>query len=454
MPFLYSGRILIVDLDSKETEERPLDERLIEENLGGALVAQALYEEFESQEPLVLSTGLFTATLFPAGALGIMTAKSPITGKLAHAPFVLMGGMDIKLTGFDFIVIKGKSASPTYLWLHDELAELNDASELWGKNSWETTESIRNDLGEDLIQVLTIGVAGEKCMNSAQVILNFWGTGDKFGFGKVFGSKNLKAIASRGLGLIEISSPEEFVQKAVGLKSKIRNGAMSGKNGVLDFCHSIGAEPAKDWITPIVHRYTSCFSCQYTCNTFLKYNESPTVLDIEGVAEPGFLMTDTSSALAFKKIGLSGADTGRVIELCAKAGIEPASVAFEANKAGAKDLSGVKKILDSMVNNEVENVSPFIKNWGEDGKIFGSPFSPWTPLRPLFADFGLGQDPDKISSWWKKRNALFYILGICPIFSLIAPEIDEDTLLELIKLGAGIEKEKGFLDKIAGKLKF
>src|SRR3990167_3451381 len=107
MPFLYSGRILIVDLDSKETEERPLDERFIEENLGGALVAQALYEEFESQEPLVLSTGLFTATLFPAGALGIMTAKSPITGKLAHAPFVLMGGMEIKLTGFDFIVIKG-----------------------------------------------------------------------------------------------------------------------------------------------------------------------------------------------------------------------------------------------------------------------------------------------------------------------------------------------------------
>ena len=454
MPFLYSGRILIVDLGSKKTEERPLDETLIEENLGGALVAQRLYEEFESQEPLVLSTGLFTATLFPAGALGIITAKSPITGKLAHAPFVLMGGMEIKLTGFDFIVIKGKSASPTYLWLHDELADLQDASELWGKNSWETTESIRNDLGEDLIQVLTIGAAGEKGRNSAQVILNFWGTGDKFGFGKVFGSKNLKAIASRGLGLIEISSPEEFVQKAVELKSKIKNGVIFGKNGVLDFCQSIGVEPAKDWITPAVHRYTSCFSCPYTCNTFLKYNESPTVLDMGGVAEPGFLMTDTSSALAFKKIGLSGADTGRVLELCAKLGIEPATAAFEANKAGVKDLSGVKKILDSMVNNEVENVSPFIKNWGEDGKNFESPFSPWAPLRPLFTDFGLGQDPEKNSVWWKKRNAIFYILGICPIFSLMTPEIEENNLLEFIRLGTGIDKEKGFLDKIVGKLKF
>jgi aldehyde:ferredoxin oxidoreductase len=365
-----------------------------------------------------------------------------------------MGGMDLKLSGFDFVVIKGKSESPVYLWLHDELADIQDASGLWGKDSWETTQSIRNDLGEDLIQVLTIGTAGEKGMDSAQVILNYWGTGDKFAFGKVFGRKNLKAIASRGLGLIEIASPEEFVHKSVELKSKIKNGVMAEKNGVLDFCQSIGVEPAKDWISPVVHRYTSCFSCSYTCNTFLKYNESPTVVEISGVDEPGFLMTDTSSAIALRKCGLSPADAGRTLELCAKLGIEPASAAREISRAGEKEFPGIKKILDSMLNNEVENIPPHIKNWGEDGKLFESPFSPWTPLKPLFADFGLDKDSGEISSWWKKRNAIFYILGVCPVFSLMTPEIGEEALLEFLKLGTGIDKEKGFLDKLIGKLKY
>src|SRR3989304_5720136 len=98
MPFLYSGRILIADLDSQKCEERLFDEGFIEENLGGALAGQILYEEFKSDEPLIISTGPFTATMFPAGALGVITGKSPITGKLAHSPFVLMNGMDLKLS--------------------------------------------------------------------------------------------------------------------------------------------------------------------------------------------------------------------------------------------------------------------------------------------------------------------------------------------------------------------
>ena len=332
MPFLYSGRILLADLDSQTTEERSFEDSFIEENLGGALVGQVLYKEFEGDEPLVISTGPFTSTMFPAGALGVITGKSPITGKLAHSPFVLLNGMDLKLSGFDFLVIKGKAKNPTYLWLHDEIADIQDASELWGKDTWQTTDTIRKDLGEDLIQILTIGAAGEKGRNSAQVISNYWGTGDKWGFGKVFGDKKLKAIASRGLGLIEIANPVESVRMANSLKSKIKNGNIAGKNGILDFCTSIGAEPANEWLAPVLHRYKGCFACPYNCNTYLKYNEKPSVLAMDGVEEPGFLMTDISSALILRKSGMSAADAGRTLELCARLGIEPAAAAREVVK--------------------------------------------------------------------------------------------------------------------------
>lgn len=453
MPFLYSGRILVADLNSQTTEERSFENSFIEENLGGALAGQVLYHEFEVDEPLVISTGPFTSTMFPAGALGVITGKSPITGKLAHSPFVIMNGMDLKLSGFDFLVIKGKAENPTYLWLHDEIADVKDASGLWGKDTWETTDAIRKDLGEDLIQVLTIGAAGEKGRNSAQVISNYWGTGDKWGFGKVFGDKKLKAIASRGLGLVEIANPDEFVSRANSLKSKIKNGNIAGKNGIMDFCASIGAEPEKEWITPVLHRYRGCFACPYNCNTYLKYNESPSVIAMDGVEEPGFLMTDISSALTLRKSGMSASDAGRVLELCARLGLEPASAAGEVAKAGAKDFSGAKKVIEALIDKNIENTSPYKMNWGDDAGSFESSFSPWLPLRPLFSDFGLGSDKEKISAWWKRRNSLSYILGICPIFSLMSPEMGENDILEFIKSGLGIDKGDSFLSEIVGKLK-
>ena len=453
MPFLYSGRILVADLDSQTTEERSFEDSFIEENLGGALAGQVLYEEFAGDEPLVISTGPFTSTMFPAGALGVITGKSPITGKLAHSPFVLINGMDLKLSGFDFLVLKGKAQNPTYLWLHDEIADIQDASQLWGKDTWKTTDAIRKDLGEDLIQVLTIGAAGEKGRNSAQVISNYWGTGDKWGFGKVFGDKKLKAIASRGLGLIEIANPDESVRMANSLKSKIKNGNIAGKNGILDFCTSIGAEPAREWLAPALHRYKGCFACPYNCNTFIKYNENPSVVAMNGVEEPGFLMTDISSALILKKSGMSAADAGRTLELCARLGIEPASAANEAAKSGAKDFQSAKKAIETLIERDIENISPYKRNWGNDAEAFESLFSPWAPLRPLFSDFGLGGDVEKISTWWKRRNSLSYILGICPIFSIMSPEMGENDMLAFIKSGLGIDKGNGFLSELIGKLK-
>ena len=66
-------------------------------------------------------------------------------------------------------------------------------------------------VGDDLVQVLAIGRAGETGSDLAEVSINFWASGDRWGFGHVFGQKRLKLIAVRGMGLLEIAEPEEFL---------------------------------------------------------------------------------------------------------------------------------------------------------------------------------------------------------------------------------------------------
>jgi len=84
MSDLFSGRAAIVNLAAKEVQEEYLEDDFFEEHLGGASANLALYEKYADDDPVVLGIGPLTGTLAPAGSLGILTGKSPITGKVSH----------------------------------------------------------------------------------------------------------------------------------------------------------------------------------------------------------------------------------------------------------------------------------------------------------------------------------------------------------------------------------
>ncbi|MGB9628727.1 MAG: aldehyde ferredoxin oxidoreductase N-terminal domain-containing protein, partial [Thermodesulfobacteriota bacterium] len=195
MEYLASNKIGIIDLATSKITEEGLDEDLVKERIGGAGITHLLYEKYKDEDPIILGTGLFTGTLVPASALSLITAKSPLTGRVCHTPITLYAGMELKYSGFDYLVIKGNASKPVYLWIHDGIADLNDASEVWGKDVWASTDVIRELLGDLLIQVLGIGKAGESGSDFAQVQINYWPSGDRWGFGKLFGQKKLKLVA-------------------------------------------------------------------------------------------------------------------------------------------------------------------------------------------------------------------------------------------------------------------
>ncbi len=412
MEYLSTNKIAIVDLANSKVSDQELDEDLVKEKMAGAGITTALYEQYQNEDPIVLGTGLLTGTLTPASALGMITARSPLTGKVCHAPFTLYAGLELKYSGFDYVVIKGKSQKPVYLWIHDGVADISDAKEVWGKDVWTSTDTIRELMGDQLVQVLTIGKAGESESDFAQVCINYWASGDRWGFGKLFGQKKLKGVALRGMSLLEVSDAEGFVQQCKGLLSALKAGAFAGKKGIAELSVAVGEEDIQKWLAPLVHRHVSCFNTPFPTNTFVFLDEDPGLLKESEKNEPGFLVTDIYGLLGFKKLGLSAADACALLRECARYGIDAVAVAELSQKVGKKKPDEIKKSFSGL-KGSLENI----------GK---GTFSPWCP------NFG------RPAGEWERRQAVAYIFGIHPIFAMMAPELSEGKLIELANIGTGL----------------
>jgi len=413
MEYLASDKIAIVDLATRDISEDELDEDLVLDKIGGAAITKHLYDQYESEDPIVLGAGLLTGTLVPGACLGVMTAKSPSTGKVSHVPLNLDAGMEFKYSGFDYLVIKGKADKPVYLWIHDGILDINDADDLWGKDTWTATDHIRGEMGDDLIQVLSIGEAGEKGSDLAQIGINYWQSPDRLGFGKLFGAKNLKLVAIRGMGLLEISEPEAFVEDCAELIAAIRANPAGEKQGIAAAAAALGEADLSDWLGPLTHRHMACFNTPVATNTFIFTDEDPSLLKESAVVEPGVLLTDISPLVAFKNAGLSAKDAGSVLKACAKYGIDGAAVAELSAKSGLTDPGEIEKSFPDL-KGPVESAGKSI-------------FSPWAAL---------GQE---INENWERRQAVAYILGLHPIWFQMATEVSDEKLLDLAGLGTEME---------------
>ncbi|MEI6125229.1 MAG: aldehyde ferredoxin oxidoreductase N-terminal domain-containing protein [Pseudomonadota bacterium] len=424
----YNGTILIVDLEARSCNTEELSQELIEKALGGAAINMELYGQYADRDPLILGSGFLTATFAPAACCGVMTAKSPVTGSIAHVPFGWQTGVELKLTGFDFVVILGKAAGPVRLWLHAGLSDINDSTVLWGKAVWEAVVKLRELYGDDMIQSFVIGRAGENKSTLAQVSENYWGSKDKAGLGAVFGAKNLKAVAMRGLGALEVA--EGFFQKCMELKQAISGGPSKGKAGIKDVGAALGIDAAAlDRIKSLTHRNDAGFNCPYPYYTFLKYNEAPTAMDMKGSKEPGCLISDLTGFAALHSAGL---DAAKAMEACYRLGLEPAAAGNLLKKQGASDPAALDKLAGE---GKSEGPAPWpIQNSNESSiRGISKAFSTAVPPRAIFG-------PDGDAAWWLKRQAAAYVLGIDPFIILMAPEMTEEKLVELVKISAEWEE--------------
>jgi aldehyde:ferredoxin oxidoreductase len=220
MGYGYAGKTLEVDLTSQRVEKKPtvkyFDVGLFVGGKGfGAL---ALWRElkphvdpFSPENIVVFATGPLTGTLCPSVRMCIVT-KSPLTNTFCDSHIGGHLGPEIKFAGYDVILVKGKSERPVYLWINDEEVEICDAKHLWGLDTFQTEERIREERKDPTIRVACIGPAGEKLVKFALVNTERYRHAGRGGVGAVMGSKNLKALAVKGSGQIRIHNLEVFTQ--------------------------------------------------------------------------------------------------------------------------------------------------------------------------------------------------------------------------------------------------
>ncbi len=206
MPHGYNGKILHVNLTSRQLSVEEPDEKFYRKYMGGsALAMYYLLKEMPAgvdplvpENVLVLALSVLTGTAISGQSRMTAAAKSPLTGGIGDSQGGGFFPAELKFAGFDAIVIKGKADKPVYLWIHDGKYELRDAAHLWGKITGEAEAMIKEELGDDKIEVWQIGPAGEKGVRFAGIFSMSNRANGRTGMGAVMGSKNLKAVAVRG----------------------------------------------------------------------------------------------------------------------------------------------------------------------------------------------------------------------------------------------------------------
>ena len=156
-------------------------------------------------------TGILTG--IPALGAGRcdIAAKSPLTGAVGDSNIGGFFAPELRFAGFDHLMITGKAEKPSYVWIHDGEVTIQDATHLWGKDTFETQDQIRSDHNDEQIKSLVIGKAGENLVRYANVRTGMKNAAGRTGMGCVMGSKNLKAIATRGTLDVEFAYPDKLL---------------------------------------------------------------------------------------------------------------------------------------------------------------------------------------------------------------------------------------------------
>ena len=307
-----TGKILKIDLTAGRSSTRTFDEKYVRKYLGGQgfaveLVYHGVPKGTDALDPknvLAMAGGVFDG--FPVGTGGKVAwaAKSPATGTLAES---IMGGSigpELKHAGYDALEIVGKAAGPSYIFIEDDKVEINDANDLWGKDTRVVPETLKKRHGWD-VKVASIGVAGEKLSKIACIDCDDRQAG-RAGLGAVMGSKNLKAIVVRGTRDLTVHEPKKLLDLALQYQ-KIYEAAGSWvedtKYGTGEFLGWVnkdrGVFPTRNWqegvfnerekIDPYywapryVTKNKACFACTKPCGKLFEVKDGK----FKGVAIDG-----------------------------------------------------------------------------------------------------------------------------------------------------------------------
>jgi len=225
----YNGKILRVNLSNGDIQTEPLDETIAHKFLGGrGYGVKILYDEnpprvdpYAPENRLIFFTSPLMGTKAPCCVKTTLVTKSPLAQTILMTFSGGYFGPELKFTGYDGIVILGKAEHPVYLEISNNKVKIKDAGSLWGKDTFETQEMLKEAFGDKKARIATIGPAGEKLVRFACVINERRAFG-RGGAGAVMASKNLKAILVRGTNSVKLFDEPKYNAYVTKVRSQFR----------------------------------------------------------------------------------------------------------------------------------------------------------------------------------------------------------------------------------------
>ena len=253
----YAGSILDVNLTTgtaRKTSSEPMADLFV----GGRGLAARIYwdevppdcDAYDPENRLIFATGPVSAVTRMAGSRWQVCGKSPIHNQFSYCNMGGAWGAQLKFSGYDALVVHGKSDQPVFLYIEDDTIELRDAGHLVGKGAIACREALKDELGKSF-RIAAIGPAGENRVPFSIFMADSDASGAS-GLASVMGSKNLKAIAVKGSGKVEAADPDRI--KALG----DRISEMTGRPG-----HAIGS--TSQYVQREKLKRDICYGCRFGC---------------------------------------------------------------------------------------------------------------------------------------------------------------------------------------------
>lgn len=256
------NKFFAIDLSTGSINEKSVDPEYFKIYVGGSALAARLFLEeggteiapMAPESPLFIMAGPLVGTNFPGSSRFVMCARSPLTGIWGESASGGTFGADMKKTGLDGVAVTGKAGRPVYIFIDDDTVSIENADDLWGKDTYETIDELKKKhSGDRSARVLAIGPAGENRVKFAAVSNDKAHYFGRCGMGAVMGSKNLKAVVVRSTGKVPIADEEAYKARRKAVLETIKGSMVAesmhelGTNIGMDIGMMTGDVPIKNW---------------------------------------------------------------------------------------------------------------------------------------------------------------------------------------------------------------
>jgi aldehyde:ferredoxin oxidoreductase len=374
----YLGRILRVNLCTREHRVEPLKEHEVLNLLGArGLAAKYYYDEirpevkpFDPANKVLLMTGPLTGVKLPSTTKIGLSTKSPETGMYLCSNSGGDFGPQLKFCGFDGLVLEGQADDWTYLLIADGAdakdvrVTFGDARPWLGLGTTETLAVLREAMGDKGAAALSIGPAAERLVRLSYINVDTRAIG-RGGPGAVLGSKRLKGIAVLGSGSIPVANPERLkeIRRAAikNLRETRANHTKYGTPQYIEIINELGCMPTRNFQTTYFEggdeidahmmrdeywvRNYGCYQCPVACGKVCQVKDGP--------------FSGSRARTEFETIGMLGpncgvSDFGAIIaanQLCDEIGIDTISAGnaialamelYERDLIGPEDTEGIE----------------------------------------------------------------------------------------------------------------